>query len=1130
VPLRRLRRASAPRLALLASVTVLAFVAPVAAVVPFGFTDEVAVSGFDLPVSVRFTPDGRMFVAEKAGLVWVVDSTGTRLPAPLVDLVDEVHAGHDKGMLGMELHPDFATNGWIYFLYNVDPIYGEPDEHSESATWSRATRYTVVADTVDTASRLVLLGNDATDGIANCHKSHSIGTIAFGNDGSLLVGAGEGAHYDFTDGGQDVTPYDPECAAVFGTAQDVGALRSQVFESLAGKILRLDPATGLGLPDNPWWDGDPASFPSRMWAIGLRNPFRFTVRWDAAPLGRSDAVGPLYIGDVGAGTWEELDVAHGGENFGWPCFEGPNPNSGFQSNPNTSWFCSALAESTITPPLLPWHHSNPGSIGFVGNASSGAIFYDGTSFPVTYHGKCFFADYGDNWIRVADIDAQDQLIGIEPFASGLAQPVELRVDPATGDLVYVSITQGAVRRIRFTLGNVPPVVVASADPTSGPLPLDVQFSSDGTYDPNGDPFTLEWDFGDGSAVSNAPNPIHQYTDLGTFEVWLKAADDSGNVDSTSVVVQTINLPPSVAITSPPNGYEFQVDEVIPLTAAASDPEGTPLAWAWSVDLIHNDHPHPGWFTSTAESTSFVAEGHGDTGDRYSYRIRLTVTDADAAAASDTTWIVPEDQGPNSPPIAAFAATPHRGPAPLVVQLDASPSVDPDDDLMLFEWDFGDGTGGAGTTTSHIFADPGLYTITLTAMDPGLATGTATATVLAEPPGALARWDLDEGGGTVAADSSGQGRDGTVDGASWVAGVSGSALDFDGANDFVGTGESFLSDRAAFTLAAWVRPRTTGSRIGLIGQNDCVEMGFISAGSLQIWTPGGGSLGAPWPFPLDEWHHVAVTGDGAGLEIFLDGVSVATSSAATTSYGSSGYPVNFGGGGIYDATGNWFDGAMDEVRIYGTSLEPASIALLAALPPANAAPVPDAGPDALATATLPHALLGAVGDDGNPSPPGQTTVVWAQVSGPAAATIFSPTTLFTQVVFPAAGIYAIELTADDGALSAADTVLVTVDDPTSVLAGAFEGAPGLRGVAPNPLRGRTTVSYAVPRDGVPVRVAVHSVDGRRVTVLSDGPGRAGLQQLVWNGRDRRGAPVSSGVYFVVADVNGQRTTRKVTVVH
>ncbi len=127
------------------------------------------------------------------------------------------------------------------------------------------------------ASRLVLIGHDEEDGIANCHASHAVGTAAFGDDGSLFVGAGEGAHFEHVDGGQDLTQFDPLCEQMFGD-QDVGALRAQDYHSLAGKILRIDPATGLGYPNNPFFDGDPASPASRIWVLGLRNPFRFTVR------------------------------------------------------------------------------------------------------------------------------------------------------------------------------------------------------------------------------------------------------------------------------------------------------------------------------------------------------------------------------------------------------------------------------------------------------------------------------------------------------------------------------------------------------------------------------------------------------------------------------------------------------------------------------------------------------------------------------------------------------------------------------------------------------------------------------------------------------------------------------------
>jgi glucose/arabinose dehydrogenase len=1098
------------------------------ATVPFGFSDELIAGGFNIPVGVRFDHLGRALLWEKGGRVLIVEANGTVLPTPLIDLTDEVHGQHDRGLLGVALDPAYANNGYIYFLYNVDPIFGEPDENPDSATWSRLTRYTVVGNQADPASRLVLLGNGPSDGIPSCHNSHSIGTLVFGHDGSLFVSSGDGAHYDFTDGGQNVTIYDPECAATFGSAADNGALRSQTYETLAGKILRIDPATGLGYTDNPWYDGDLSTVASRAWAIGLRNPYRINLR-PLQPL--ETGPGTLFIGDVGWNAWEELNVAVGGENFGWPCYEGVGTQGSYQGSQYTSAFCQALGSGAVDPPLITWHHSNPGSIGFVGNCAAGVAFYTGNSFPASYNGKCFFVDYGDSWIRVADVDANNQLLSQEGFATGLAQPVDLKVDPNTGDLVYVSVTQGWLRRIHNVLTPAPPVAVASATPSSGPLPLDVQFSSDGSFDPNGDPFTVEWDFGDGSPTSFAPNPMHQYTTLATFDAWLMLTDDGGLSDSTMVTVQTINLPPTVAITSPANLYEFGIDEVIALTATASDPEdGTNLNWQWQIDLIHNDHPHPNWITTTEENSSFVAEAHGETGDRFSYRVRVIVTDTGNEAASDTTWIKPQGQVANNAPIPAFVVDSYQGQVPLVVQFDATSSVDPDDDLMIMDWNFGDGTGGSGVTTSHIFGAPGLYTVTLSAHDPGLAVGVTQATILAEPAGGLANWPLDEDGGFTAFDQSSSGYDGSLGGGTlWTSGVKGTALDFNGTDAWVGTGQSFLSGRPAFAISAWVYPRSTGNRVGLVGQNDAIEFGFISTAQLQVWTSSGGSVGTPWPFPMDEWHHAVVQGNGTELTIWVDGTLANTTLQSTGSYGNSGFPVNFGGGGVWDATGNWFNGLLDEVRIYDRALTQAEIALLSTAPPVNSSSSPNAGLDGDGIIGTPFALLGLVTDDGNPSPPGKTTVLWSQSSGPPTASIFSPTTLFTWVDFIEPGNYVFQLEANDGEQIGVDAISIDVLFPTGAPSPDETIVSGLHGVSPNPVLGYATISYGVTRDGAPVQIAVYGVDGRRVALLYDGAAKLGKHELNWTTRDANNTTVASGVYFLIADVDGRRTTRKMTVI-
>ena len=1112
-----LRRIS-PALALL----VLAKPSIAPATVPSGFVDLQVEGGFVLPVALEFDPQGRIWVAEKRGMVWIVENESV-LPTPAIDLVDEVHDASDKGLLGMALDPDFANNGYLYLLYMVDPIPGQPDEPGESVTWGRLTRYTVQADTADVSSRLVLLGNDATDGIANCDKSHAIGALVFGEDGSLFVSAGDGAHYEFTDGGQDVQPHDPDCAAIFG-AQDVGALRAQNLDSLAGKILRVDPATGLGFAGNPFYDGDPASFPSRIWARGLRNPFRFTVR-PGTP-----GPGTLYISDVGWSEWEELDVSTGGENFGWPCYEGFGPQPLYQTHNLTTGYCSALDSTSVTPPAIAWNHDDPGSLGFIGNAASGITFYTRTEYPVTYWDRCFFSDYGANWIKVAQFDSLDQLVSIDDFADGLSEPVDLAMDPTNGDLVYASITTGAIRKIQWAAGNIAPVVIASANPTSGPPPLEVQFSSDGTYDPNGDPITVEWDFGDGSPVTTDPNPMHTFTDFGLFTVWLTAWDDSGNVDSASVVIDSFNNPPSVQITSPLDGYVFMEDEVIPLTATASDPEdGSNVTYDWDVTLVHNDHPHPGWFTSSSPTTQFTASAHGVPGDRFSYRIHLTVSDTQALSSADTVVIVPDFQGANQPPIAAFTIDDHDGPAPHVIQLDAGISVDPDNDMMIYTWDFGDGTTGSGENTTHIFGEAGMYTVSLVATDPAQASDTTTAVVRVEPGGALLTWDFDEGSGTTANDGSGNGRHGSVNGAGWVSGVKGTALEFDGWNDSViGSGGSFLSNLPTFTFACWIRPSTTGSREGLMGQNDAIEFGFISPNNIQIWTPNGGNVTVGYPYPMSEWHHVAAVGDGTGIVVYYDGSPVASNSNSASTYGSSTYGVNVGGGGVFDGSGNHFDGRIDEVRIYGPALSDQEIASLATLPPPNSAPLVSAGLDLEAVVDEEASLLGTATDDGLPAPPGQVTVLWTQVEGPSTVNIFNPTALFTMATFPDPGTYVLELAADDGEMTTVDSVTVTVNVPTDILGFGASSQPGIHRIAPNPLRDQVLIRYGVPRDGANVRLTIHSVDGRRVRSLLNGPSAAGYFNATWTSRDQSGRRVTSGVYFVSLEIDGTRYTKKLTV--
>jgi len=181
------------------------------------------------------------------------------------------------------------------------------------------------------------------------------------------------------------------------------------------------------------------------------------------------------------------------------------------------------------------------------------------------------------------------------------------------------------------------------------------------------------------------------------------------------------------------------------------------------------------------------------------------------------------------------------------------------------------------------------------------------------------WAFDEGSGTTAKDSSGKGNDGTLNGGvTWVPGWRGSALEFNGTSGYVGTGKSLLNNAVDFTMCGWVKSQNSNaSRIGLFGQNDLIEMGFNS-GNAEIWGATGGTTNTAWAFNnASEWHHLAVVDSGASMMIYIDGVLANTGGGGT--HATSTFFFNIGGGGVWDASGNWFDGQIDDVRLYSRAL-------------------------------------------------------------------------------------------------------------------------------------------------------------------------------------------------------------------
>jgi PKD repeat protein len=184
-----------------------------------------------------------------------------------------------------------------------------------------------------------LVGETKETGFPILHESHGVGSLIFGTDGSLMATCGDGASYNAVDtGGTNGGSYGPQALAdgIIKVKENVGALRAQLIDSHSGKLIRIDPNTGDGLPTNPFYDkAAPRAAKSRVWAMGLRNPCRATLRPESGSHKIEDGdPGAVYIGDVGWNAWEELNVCTGpAQNFGWPLYEGLTSQSGY-TTPN----------------------------------------------------------------------------------------------------------------------------------------------------------------------------------------------------------------------------------------------------------------------------------------------------------------------------------------------------------------------------------------------------------------------------------------------------------------------------------------------------------------------------------------------------------------------------------------------------------------------------------------------------------------------------------------------------------------------------------------------------------------------------------------------------------------------------
>ncbi len=303
-----------------------------------GFTkNDTWVSLLNGATAMVQTPDERWFVAEQGGAVRVVKA-GVLLDTPFVQLT--VDSTGERGLIGVALHPNFATNGFVYLHYTT----------TVGGTHNRVIRLTANSANPDISS----VGSESpvVDLPALSATNHNGGAIHFGTDGKLYVGVGDNA--------------------VGANAQDPN--------TPLGKLLRLND-NGSIPADNPF--PTRAGLAGAIWASGLRNPFTFAVQ---------PGTGRIHINDVGEGTWEEINLGTAGANYGWPGSEGPTTAAGVTS-PLFAYRHNLAQQPSTEPRGF-----------FTGTAIAGGAFYPlGGPFPAEFRGNYFFADLGASAVGVIDL-------------------------------------------------------------------------------------------------------------------------------------------------------------------------------------------------------------------------------------------------------------------------------------------------------------------------------------------------------------------------------------------------------------------------------------------------------------------------------------------------------------------------------------------------------------------------------------------------------------------------------------------------------------------------------------------------------------------------------------------------------
>lgn len=349
-------------------------------------------SALDNPVAITNAGDERLFIVEQKGIITWVKGTSITEQGEFLDIDARVRSGGERGLLGLAFHPDYTNNGYFYVNY------------TNNSGHTVISRFSVNADDANRAdpdSEKILLTQDQP------FSNHNGGDLAFGPDGYLYIGLGDGGS-----GG------DPQNNA-------------QNHTTFLGKMLRIDVDNGdpYAIPaDNPFAEEDFTL--DEIWSLGWRNPWRFSFDRET---------GDMWVGDVGQDAWEEIDfepTGTGGLNYGWRCYEG---NADFNQGNDCP------DESQMTFPVHQYPKPNNGCI-----SVTGGYVYRGAAFA-NLQGRYIYGDFctGQFWSIMPDGTGGfiNEELSIE--GGGNFQPSSFGEDQ-NGELYMADFSSGAVYRIGTT--------------------------------------------------------------------------------------------------------------------------------------------------------------------------------------------------------------------------------------------------------------------------------------------------------------------------------------------------------------------------------------------------------------------------------------------------------------------------------------------------------------------------------------------------------------------------------------------------------------------------------------------------------------------------------------------------------